>query len=236
MLRRTERALAGDVDELIELTRLIGGCRRLAGSEDQLQQRLDRMAQFAARNPDAPLMPGRGGSVEYKSFEELEADMWAQFDRCQLAQEVLDESLYEQVSRLAESGLPSARYLYAVWPPDQGGLIAVDTLEMLEYQSLALEYTWLNMRERDPLGMLAMAQSYGSRRWPLFTPANRVQGLAFTLAAMKCGIDNEWLEARSVNLGQGFSRFESENTAIPSLDEDAAALAENFCPQPESGD
>jgi hypothetical protein len=236
MLRRTERALAGDVDELLELTRLIGGCRRMEGSEDQLQRRLDRMARFAARNPDAPLMPGRGGSVEYKSFEDLEADMWARFDRCQVAKEVLDETLYEQVSRLAKSGLPSARYLYAVWPPDQNGLIAVDTLEMLEYQSLALEYTWMNMQERDPLGLLAMAQSYSSRRWPLFTPANPDQGQAFTLAAMKCGIDNEWLESRSVNFGQGFSRFQSENTAVPSVDEDAAILAQRFCPQPESDD
>jgi hypothetical protein len=232
MIRRTEKALGGDVDELIELTRLIRGCRRMEGGEDQLQRRLDRMAQFAARNPDAPVMPGRGGSVEYQSFEDLEADMWAQFDRCQLAKEVLDESLYEQVSRLAQSGLPSARYLYAVWPPDQGGLIAVDTLEMLEYQSLALEYTWMNMQERNPLGLLAMAQSYSSRRWPLFTPANPIQGQAFTLAAMKCGIDNEWLEARSVDFGQGFNRFQSENTVIPSLDEDAAILAERFCPLP----
>ena len=177
-------------------------------------------------------MPGRGGgSVEYQSFEEMEADMWAQFDECQVAKEVLDESLYEQVCRLAETGLPSARYLYSVWPPDQDSFLAVDTLAMLEYQSLALEYTWLNMQARDPLGLLAMAQSYSARRPSMFTPSSGIQGQVFLLASMKCGVDNEWLEERSLNFSQGISRFQAENTVMPSLEEDAAALAEMFCPQ-----
>ena len=48
---------------------------------------------------------------------------------------------------------------------------------------------------------------------------------------MKCGVDNEWLEERSLNFSQGMSRFQAENTMMPSLEEDAAALAEMFCPQ-----
>ena len=229
---KVEKALGGDVDELLGLARLISECRRGMGSEEQLEQRLDRMARFQSRNPGGPAMPGRGGgSVEYQSFEEMEADMWAQFDECQLAKEVLDESLYEQVCRLAETGLPSARYLYSVWPPNQDSFLAVDTLAMLEYQSLALEYTWLNMQARDPLGLLAMAQSYSARRPSMFTPSSGIQGQVFLLASMKCGVDNKWLEERSLNFSQGMSRFQAANTVMPSLEEDAAALAEMFCPQ-----
>lgn len=231
LARRVEAGLDGEIDALIDLSRMIGSCQRGMGNEERVQERLDRMAEFNSRNPGGPVMPGRGGgSVEYRSFEDLEADMWVQFDRCQVAKDVLDESLYEQVKRLAESGLPSARYLYSVWPPDQHGMIALNTLELLEYQSLALEYTWLNMQARDPLGMLAMAQSYSARRPQMFTPGNAIQGQVFLLASMKCGIDNEWLDERSANFGQRFSRFQGRNTEIPSLDEDAAALTEMFCP------
>lgn len=234
LLQKVNAAMDGQIDELIQITRLINDCRRGFNSEEQLQQRLDFMAQRGARSGDLPSRGGRGGgggSVEFQSFEELEASLWKQYDQCQVAKEVLDESLHEQIERLAESGLASARYLYAVWPPGEDMLEVVDTLEMLEYQSLALEYTWMNMNERDPLGLLAMAQSYGSMRTPMFTPPNRIQSQVFLLASMKCGIDNKWLEERSLNFGQGFSRFQGQNTEMPSLDGDAAALAEMFCPR-----
>jgi len=231
---RVETALEGDIDGLIDVSRLINRCGRGMNSEEQLQARLDRAAQSHSRNPDGPIMPSRGGggggSVEYKSFEDMEADMWARFDECQVVKNVLDESLYEQVQRLAETGLPSARYLYAIWPPDQDSLIAMDTLELFEYQSLALEYTWMNMQQRDPLGLLAMSQSYGANRPSMFTPRNPIQAQVFRLASMKCGINNKWLTDRALNFGQGFSRFQGQNTEMPSLDEDAAALAEKFCP------
>ena len=234
LLHKVNAAIDGQIDDLIQVTRLINDCRRGFNSEQQLQQRLDFMAQRGAQSGNLPARGGRGGgggSVEYQSFEELEANLWKQYDQCQLAKEVLDESLHEQIERLAESGLASARYLYAVWPPGEDMLEVVDTLEMLEYQSLALEYTWMNMNDRDPLGLLAMAQSYGSMRTPMFTPPNRIQSQVFLLASMKCGIDNKWLEERSLNFGQGFSRFQGQNTEMPSLDEDAAALAEMFCPR-----
>jgi len=231
--KRVEAALDGDIDGLIDLSRKINQCGRGMSSEEQIQARLHRAAESIARNPDAPIRSvrgGGGGSVQYESVEDMEADLWARFDECQVVKDVMDETLYEQVSRLAESGLPSARYLYSVWPPDQDSLIAVDALALLEYQSLALEYTWNNMHERDPLGLLAMSQSYGANRPSMFTPRNPIQSQVFRLASMKCGIDNEWLSERALNFAQGFSRFQAHNTEIPSLEEDAVALAEKFCP------
>jgi hypothetical protein len=232
--RRVEAALEGDVDGLIDLSRKINQCGRGMGSEAQVQARLDRAAEIIARNPDAPIRSSRGGgggSVEYQSVEDMEADLWAQFDGCRVVKDVMDETLYEQVSRLAETGVPSARYLYAVWPPDQDSLLEVDSLELLEYQSLALEYTWMNMQARNPLGLLAMSQSYSANRPAMFTPRNGIQSQVFRLASMKCGIDNEWLTNRAMNFGQGFSRFQAEHTGMPSLEDDAAVLAERFCPR-----
>ena len=107
----------------------------------------------------------------------------------------------------------------------------MDTLELLEYQSLALEYTWMNMQERNPLGLLAMSQSYSANRPAMFTPRNGIQSQVFRLASMKCGIDNEWLTNRAMNFGQGFNRFQAEHTGMPSLEDDAEALAERFCPR-----
>ena len=233
---RVEAALEGDIDELIDMTRMINRCGRGMDSEDQMLARLERAVQAHSRNPDGPIMPARGGGpgsgggVQYQSFEDMEAEMWARFDECQVVKQVLNETLYEQVSRLAETGLPSARYLYAVWPPAEDSLLTVDTLALLEYQSLALEYTWMNMQERDPLGLLAMSQSYGASRPSMFTPRNALQSQVFRLASMKCGVDNEWLSERALNFGQGFGRFQSRNTGLPSRENDAAALAEMFCP------
>jgi len=231
LARQVEKSLAGDTVELIGLTRLIRECSRGMASAEQVLRRLDRMAQFNAQFPGGA--PGRadGGSVEYRSFDELESATWARFDECQGAQDVLNEDLHEQIARLADDGVPAARYLYAIWSPWQYVTDSVSALELLEYQTRALEYTWKNMQQRDPLGLLAMSQSYSAFRPSLFTPSNPVQGQVFLLAAMKCGIDNDWLSERSVDFGRGFSRFQAENTRMPTLDEDAAALAEAFCPR-----
>jgi hypothetical protein len=237
---RVESALEGNIDDLVALTRLITTCARGYDDEQQLQRRLDRMARgesgggrsmFAGRgNRAAP-----GGSAEQQgTLEQREADMWKQFDQCQASKDLLDDDLRGEIARLAEAGQPSARYLYAIWPPYDSVFELVDSLELLEYQSLALEYTWMNLQERDPLGVLAMSQSYGNRPSGLFTPANRVQSQVFLLASMQCGVDNEWLSNRAVNFGQGFSRFQAENTEVPDLDADAAAIAEMFCPVPET--
>jgi hypothetical protein len=181
--------------------------------------------------PGGGLPPrAEGGSVEYRSFEELESATWAQFDECQAARGTLDEDLHDQIERLAEAGLPTARYLFALWSPGQYEDGAVGALELLEYQTRALDYTWLNMQQRDPLGLLAMAQSYSANRPALFTPSNPIQGQVFLLAALKCGIDNEWLAERSVEFGQGTGRFQARNTSMPTLEADAVSLAEAFCP------
>lgn len=133
------------------------------------------------------------------------------------------------IARLADDGLPSARYLYSIWPPYDSVFGAVDSLELLRYQSLVLEYTWRNMQERVSLGVLAMSQSYGTVPTGLFTTSNLVQSQVFLLASMKCGVNNEWLSDQVVSFGQGFSRFLAENSNIPDLDNDAAAIAEMFC-------
>lgn len=230
LARQVEKALAGGTDELVALSRLLSQCSRL-NSEDQVLRRLERMARFEGQFPGGPRGRADGGSVEFRSFEDMESDTWARFDECQAAREVLDEDLYEQIERLAAQGVPAARYLYAVWAPAQDAFGSVSALELLEYQTRALEYTWANMEQRDPLGLLAMSQSYSAFRPSLFTPSNPVQGQVFLLAAMKCGIDNDWLAERAVEFGQGFSRFQAENTSLPSLDEDAASLAGMFCPE-----
>lgn len=238
---RVESALDGNIDDLVAITRLVSTCARGYSDEEQFQRRLERMARQGESGDGRSMFAGRGGpggpggSVEQQETpEQREAAMWAQFDQCQASRDVLDDDLQDEIARLAETGQPSARYLYAIWPPYDSVFDMVDSLELLEYQSLALEYTWMNLQERDPLGVLAMSQSYGTRPSGLFTPANRVQSQVFLLASMQCGVNNEWLSNRAVNFGQGFSRFQARNTEVPDLDADAAAIAEMFCPLPES--
>ena len=81
LLQKVNAAIDGQIDDLIQLTRLINDCRRGFNSEEQLQQRLDFLAQRGAQSGNLPARGGRGGgggSVEFQSFEELEASLWKQ--------------------------------------------------------------------------------------------------------------------------------------------------------------
>ena len=116
-------------------------------------------------------------SGEFRQFESTDqySDfLWQRFEQCSSIRDRLEGNLRGDLARMAENGSVTARYLYAMWPPASYlGSAELDVMQdWLEYQDRALEFTWQNLFEHEPLGLLAMGQSFASAR-PLVRSQHR---------------------------------------------------------------
>jgi hypothetical protein len=151
------------------------------------------------------------------------------YDQCLVIRSIFKNDLHKQIARQAAKGNKVARYLYAMWPPSLGGRFRTGKMpEWLEYQNQALAYTWKNIDEGEPLGLLAFGQSFSNSSGGLFTPINLRYAQVFFLAANKCGLESAWLETEiskyivdlSVDIG---------GTKLGRMEIHADELEELFC-------
>ena len=84
-------------------------------------------------------------------------------------------------------GRLSARYLYAMRLPNQEKTSKDQLVAWLEYTSNAMDFTWQNISERKPLGLLVFGQSLEAGRTNNFTIKNHNYGQAFVLAIDRAG-------------------------------------------------
>lgn len=187
-----ESALTGDTEQAIEVSNLMRICNT-DYKEDYIQTQLAHFKNIKSTS-EILMQFGNGQEVSFKDFESIESYLWNMHDKCRAVGNLFEDDLRERIKLLADNGMVTARYLFALWPPKQTGVISEDTLKSLEYQNDALDYTWRNVDEHEALGVLAFAQSY-SIVMGLFTPSNRLQGIYFLIAANKCGLSSPWLEA-----------------------------------------
>ena len=91
-----------------------------------------------------------------------------------------------------------------MWPPDQEKTARNQLIVWLEYTSKAMDFTWKNISEREPLGLLAFGQSLEAPTAYCFTVRNPVYGQAFILAAEKCGLNNQMVTTKVGNLQESW--------------------------------
>lgn len=221
-----EAALNGEAEEAINIGELARQCNQQM-TEERVRIRLDNMSETDF-NPQTKHSFGNSQMRSFKSFEEFESTLWAEFDQCRSIQNLFNDDLRERLQLLAENGNAIARYLYAMWPPEQGGIGSRETLEVLEYQNRALEYTWLNIDERESLGVLAFGQSFGAATPGLFTPYNYVQNEIFLLAAKKCGLSSPWLESKVSEIRQKWIGMTGGSADAP-VEVSSDDIKELFC-------
>lgn len=186
-------SLQGAVEDSIQLGLLMNQCSAVPRNEAQIQNRLQATSNRfrSARKWNF----GNSESISFDSFDEYEAYMREKYDECRATRSIFRNDLHEQIARLAAKGNKMARYLYAMWPPSLGSRFRGDKMpEWLEYQSLALEYTWQNIEAGEPLGLLAFAQSFRNNGGGFFTPTNLRYSEVLFLAAKKCGLESPWLD------------------------------------------
>ena len=192
--KMVETSLEGTVEDSIVLGQLMNQCGGVPRNEKQFKNNLQTMNRKF--HPGKKLNLAGGQNMSFASINEYEVHMQEKYDQCQDIRGIFKNDLHKQIARQAAKGNKIARYLYAMWPPSLGGRFRGGKMpEWLEYQNEALSYTWQNIDEGEPLGLMAFGQSFNNVDGGFFTPTNHRYAQAFFLAAKKCGLESTWLDA-----------------------------------------
>lgn len=184
-----ETALAGDDFEAIALGNLLRECQVVPRSQQRITQSIAHAARsFTNGEPPKQFRP-TGTPVQFESIEAFEDYQWNTFSRCQAARDLTNESFWERLVREADAGNPIARYLFAILPnnPALQGMGFDLWDEALQHSDQARHYTWRNLEDREPLGLLALAQTEGTIS--RYTAAAGSTRTVLLLAAVKCGLE-----------------------------------------------
>lgn len=141
-----------------------------SATEERIGQALD------SQDPEVAVaayrMINRCRSVAFSA-----ADIEQQYD-------TLDQLREGMLFERAAEGDPVARFLYAMWRPDDPSSLQNAAQSPLEYEAAALEFTLGNLADGHALGLLALGISYSWGEY--FTPARRSLGSAYLLASSLC--------------------------------------------------
>ena len=225
--QKIERALAGDIDEAVDVGKFNMYCETRFNKVRDVERRIGWMSRRSNRFP-ANMSVTSGGFQSFATIDDYETYLLSQLDECDASRELFDDELRERLVRLAESGDAVARYLYAMWLPDGGLTEHENIVKRLEYESRALEFTWQNISEHHALGLLAFGQSYLNSRPGFFTPSDSSTGRIFLMAARNCGIESPWLISELLSIG---SRWDARRRQeyIARLEITAMDMSRVFC-------
>ncbi len=203
-----EAAFSGDNTEAIELSQLLNQCRYVPKSKQRVEQSIEEAAKSFAEGK--PLKQFRASRTvqEFDSIESFEMERWDSYYRCDAAQGLITEDFWTRLERAADGGSPVARYLFATLPRNFDNiLLGFDRWdEVLELSEQSREYTWRNMQEREPLGLLAMAQT--SRFSNQFGSGSASVNVVMSLAAVKCGLATQELLDQVDQMLENLKRME----------------------------
>jgi hypothetical protein len=181
------QALEGDLGAANRVVhahrRCVNAPQSLVQVETQVQAQQRRFQRWAERG---------GTSRNIPSETELREQLTQQFQNCQFMDGLFTADLRQQLEAMANRGHVTARYLYALWPPDTFGR-ADAFLQQQEWAEKALSYSLANLTAGETAGMLAFGQSYANNG--TFTARDRYLGTAFIIAALDCGLDLEYYGA-----------------------------------------
>jgi len=197
-----ESALAGNENDVIAVSDLIMQCRGMTVDVKSLEGQLSRMSQHVKAGNSMPtlLIPGTGENVKFTNFMEYEEYQLTRFAECQATRGLFDGDIRKRLEAEAKNGSVTARFLYAMWLPEERNSNQSNLIEWITYQGLAWDFTWANIREGEPLGLLAYGRSLEQSGSIYFTPRHYNYGPAFILASQKCGLENPTVDQKVGNL------------------------------------
>lgn len=197
-----ESALAGDINDTIAVSELTGQCRAGYDNEQHVKSNLELRKQTVLKGQAVPTikLQSTGEDLKFKNFDDYETYVWDRYAECQSTRGMLDKSMRDRLAQLAEEGNVQARYMYAMWVPIPKGSDEDQLIEWMTYQSLAMDFTWQNIIEGEPLGLLAYGRSLEQAGHVYFTPPHMRYGPAFIMAAYKCGLDNNIVNRKVSNM------------------------------------
>ncbi|MDX1459897.1 MAG: hypothetical protein R3348_02460 [Xanthomonadales bacterium] len=179
-----DRGLEGDLNAANRVVHALRRCERAPRSlqevEHEVQRRQSR-ERWVAEN--------RNPNHRVSGEAELREQFMARFEDCAFREQMFTGDLRARLLEMAESGHVTARYLYALWPPEIYGRSDA-FLRQQEWAERALTFTLANLTEGETAGLLAFGQSYANSG--TFTSRDRMLGTAFIIAALDCGLELEY--------------------------------------------
>jgi hypothetical protein len=198
-------------------------CRDVPLSQEALQSRLaavDRAQADPSFNLDSMIA----------IRDTLSAQQQVQSDCVSLLSEKSGE-LGRKLEDLARAGNQMARFLYAMWAPNDELSLLLGGELLLEFETKALAFTVSNLDEGSALGLLALGLSYSSGDY--FTPQHVSLGSALLIASNLCSGGVFLIEPRLgmnstvLNAKSSFSAVASEELLL----EQSTKLYEAHCAQ-----
>lgn len=194
VLRDVESSFAaafdGDQNEAVQLGGFLNQCQLSFQDRNRVEQSIARAERsFAEGKPLTQFRPS-GPAQQFDSLEAFQSDQWNTFFRCQAARKLVNDDFWADLEQQADAGSPVARYLFATLmrEPPARALTFDRWDEELELREQAREYTWRNLEDREPLGLLALVQleglGFSMRGIGTGASTNKV----LILAAVKCGL------------------------------------------------
>jgi hypothetical protein len=182
-------ALAGDLRAADLLISIRQNCRRLPDDERGISRWARRATDYYQRSGGETRFGFHSFFDAKPTQEENETELLRWQSACTDLDRVLDTEMSAELARLANQGNAAARLLFAMTPPKAimmpGDSVSFDV--QFKWESLARDYSWLNLAAGAPEGFLAFGHSYLSG---LFTPRDFTMAAAFMKAAMDCGQAN----------------------------------------------
>jgi len=224
-----EQAIAGNDSQAMELSRFINECSAQFSSTSTIKRSIDLANRRFAEGKSLPKSYAGWPGQSLENIEAFEQFQWQAFQRCESSRDLFAEDFWQRLRREADGGNPAARYLYATLQRiPVSGLRFDQWAEALEHNERVYRYTVRNMSEREPLGILAMAQTLpsGSR-----SPYNRFNTVAvLTTAAIKCGLQSDYLDQQLDDWINHFERMQQHfPDALSQLNEASEEVRRMFC-------
>lgn len=225
-----DAALDGDIDAAFRLRDLRRYCRLIprdeVASEKWVEDARKMVVDMEASGQPVPqegqdsIIPGM---IFYPDEQRNRAELLKATKGCSDYRDTFSAALREQLAELAKQGHVMARYIYATWELEP--VVDVVAFERhQEWQLNAVDFSYANLEEGEPVGILAFGRSY---YLGLFTRNIPPLGVSLLKAAADCGIESAHLEG----LLAGFEKSSSLSVfqwVFPASNEDILALAEHM--------
>jgi hypothetical protein len=220
-------ALDGDQSMAVELSSLLNTCLYNYDNRARVEQAIARGKRaYAEGNPVTQFRP-TSPAQQFETFQEFESSLWDTYFRCEAARSLVNESFWSNLEQQADAGNPVARYLFATLMRDSSSQAnAFDQWdETLELREQSREYTWRNLEEREPLGLLALVQTEG-----MGLRGTGSVGSVLALAAVKCGLSTpDLLRAVDHVLAQLERQAEARPELLEQLNAASDEAKQMFC-------
>lgn len=236
VLRDVESQLAaafdGDQNEAVALAGFLNQCQFTFRDRSRVEQSISRAERsFAEGKPLTQFRPS-SPAQQFDTLEDFQTSQWNSFFRCEAARTMINDDFWANLEQQADAGNPAARYLFATLNRNASSQVwAFENWDKeLQHREQSREYTWRNLDEREPLGLLALVELEGLGLTMRGIGAGASTNTVLILAAVKCGLSTPELLQSVDQLLQNVERMEkSQPGALERLNTASDEARRMFC-------